>query len=71
MSKNWGALQTAKALRDLDPRIFIVIATAYSDIKPKEIHQYLGHGVLFINKPFKREEIEQSARNRSDPSSLG
>ena len=55
-------MQTAKALRKLDPRIYIVIVTAFSDIDPKQIHKELVYGVLYLNKPFGELEVEQIAR---------
>ncbi|HIJ23211.1 MAG: response regulator [Gammaproteobacteria bacterium] len=55
-------LQTAKALRELDERIYIVFVTAYSDTDLNEINHQLGGGVLYIQKPFYQQEIQQTAR---------
>ena len=55
-------LQTAKALRALDDRIYIVIVSAYSDYDIDEINRELGHGVLCLEKPFTQSEVVQMAR---------
>ena len=57
-----NGIETAKALRQLDPRITIVIVTAYSDFTEEEIIQELEYGVLFMNKPFSHEETIEIAR---------
>jgi HPt (histidine-containing phosphotransfer) domain-containing protein len=62
MPPGMDGMQTAKALRKLDPRIYIVIVTAFSDIDPKQIHKELVYGVLYLNKPFGALEVEQIAR---------
>lgn len=63
MPPGLNGLQTALKLRELDPRIYIVIVTAYSDIDLKEIVRRLGDNVLFLRKPFQAEEVEQIAYN--------
>ncbi|MBT3197914.1 MAG: response regulator, partial [Gammaproteobacteria bacterium] len=55
-------LETAKQLRAIDERIFIVIVTAYSDTDHEEIHQQLGYGFFYLKKPFAASEIHQLAR---------
>jgi len=55
-------LETAKALRVLDNRIYIVIMTAYSNTSLKQINEALGYGVIYIRKPFDRQEIQQMAK---------
>ncbi len=55
-------LETAKLLRRVDERVFIVMVTAYTDIKPEQIQQELGHGVLYLNKPFNHSELQQITR---------
>jgi CheY-like chemotaxis protein len=62
MPPGMDGLQTAKALREIDPRIFIVIVTAYSDIDPGKIHNEFGYGVLYLNKPFDAAVVQQTAR---------
>ncbi|MBT3967055.1 MAG: response regulator [Gammaproteobacteria bacterium] len=56
-----SGLETAKELRKLDQRIYIVIVTAHSDVSLNEINRELKHGVLFIHKPFDKEELHQIA----------
>ncbi len=60
MVPGMSGLQAAKALRAIDPRLYIVIMTAYSDHSLEEINQELEHGVLFLKKPFSREELKQT-----------
>ncbi len=62
MPPGMNGMETAKALRALDSRIYIVFVTAYSDVDLNLVHQELGHGVLYLRKPFEREEIVQIAR---------
>lgn len=57
-----NGLETAQRLRELDPRIFIVIVTAYSDHEIEEIQGRLKRDVLFLNKPMSVDEILQTAR---------
>ncbi len=55
-------LETAKRLRALDDRIYIIFVTAYTDRSIDELDQALEYGTLFVRKPFLREEIIQMAR---------
>ena len=66
MPLGMNGLETAKALRKLDERIYIVIVTAYSDIGLEEIGRELGYGFLYLNKPFRQHEIKQVARMLAD-----
>ena len=56
-------LETARQLRKLDSRIYIVVVTAFADRTANELHQVLEHDVLLLKKPFVNEEIFQLARN--------
>lgn len=56
-------LETARQLRKLDHRIYIVIVTAFADRSVDELHQVLEYDVLLLKKPFVNEEIFQLARN--------
>ena len=58
-----NGLQTAQKLRELDPRMYIVIVTAHSDVDLDNISQVLREDVLFVRKPFQPEEVLQIARN--------
>ncbi|KUJ75128.1 hypothetical protein AVO42_07185 [Thiomicrospira sp. XS5] len=63
MPPGLNGLETAKRLRALDERIYIVIVTAYSDVDLKRIADEIEDNVLFVRKPFQPEEVEQIARN--------
>ncbi len=54
-------LETAQEIRKLDPDIYIVFVTAYSDVTIQEINEKLQYGVLYLEKPFSRTEIQQIA----------
>ncbi len=62
MPPGMNGLETAKALRKLDKHIFIVIVTAYSDVPLEQINSELGYDVLYLAKPFKKNEVSQLAR---------
>ena len=62
MPPGWDGLTTAQKLRELDPRIFIVIVTAYTDRSIEEIQEVLQFDALLIYKPFTGDEIFQLAR---------
>ena len=55
--------ETARQIWELDPRVFIVIVTAYSDATPDRIVHLAGREDLFyLRKPFNINEIKQFAR---------
>ena len=58
-------LETARALRILDERIYIIFVTAYADKSIQELDQAMSHDVLVLRKPFVREEIFQMALSLS------
>ena len=58
-------LETARALRQLDDRIYIVFVTAYSDHTADELDEVMEHEILLLRKPFINEEIYQLARSLS------
>ncbi len=62
MPPGMDGLETAKRLRALDDRIYIVFVTAYADRSVEELHRAMEYGTLFMRKPFVREEILQTAR---------
>ena len=66
MPPGWDGLTTAQALRALDPNIYLVIVSAFSDHSVDEIHSALEYDVLFLRKPFVAEEIYQMARNLTE-----
>ncbi len=57
--------ETAKRIRELDPKVEIVIVTAYSDTNLNDIVKKIGQPdkLLYLKKPFASEEIEQVALN--------
>lgn len=63
MPPGMNGLDAAKKIREIDPRIYIVMVTAYSDFDLSEIAQTLQENVLFVRKPFQSEEVEQMALN--------
>jgi signal transduction histidine kinase len=65
MPPGMNGAQAAKAIREINPKIEIVIATAYSDINLHEIVEIIGkpEKILYLRKPFATEEIEQMALN--------
>lgn len=59
--------QTSRKLWELDPRVKVVIVTAYSEYSPAEIITITGRDDLFyLRKPFNHEEIRQFARALSN-----
>ena len=54
-------VETTRRLREIDPDIEIVIMTAYTDKSLSEIVRGMTslHKLLYIRKPFSREEIQQ------------
>jgi CheY-like chemotaxis protein len=63
MSPGWNGLDTIKHLWDCDPRIQIVICSAYSDVSWSTILGELGDrdNLLILRKPFEPEEVLQMA----------
>ncbi len=61
MPPGWDGLETIRKIREIDKNIEIVIMTAYSDKPLSEIiyDMELLHKLLYIRKPFAREEIQQ------------
>ena len=56
-------LEAARRIRDLDPAIYIIIVTAYSDRSIEEIQREVRHDVVLARKPLSSDEIVQQARN--------
>lgn len=57
----WDGLKTASEIRKIDKNIEIIIVTAYSDKNRDEILESVGtpEKLLYLKKPFDREEIMQ------------
>jgi len=60
-----SGMETAKLIRRLDPKIEIVIVTAYSDNDFRTVLHEVGSPdkILFLKKPFDQQEIKQLALN--------
>ncbi len=63
MLPGWDGLNTAKAIREIDNKIYIIIVTGFMDKSVDEIQDVLKHDIFFLHKPFNNEEIYQMARN--------
>ena len=63
MPPGWNGLETIKHLWECDPRIQIVICSAYSDVSWDTIRKELGNrdNLLILRKPFEPEEVQQLA----------
>jgi diguanylate cyclase (GGDEF)-like protein/PAS domain S-box-containing protein len=63
MPGGWDGLKTIEALWRADPRINVVICTAYSDYSWEEIVQRLGCSdqLFILRKPFEKIEVVQLA----------
>jgi CheY-like chemotaxis protein len=63
MPPGWDGLETAKKIREADPRIEIIIMTAYADHDQQTISQTVKspEKLIYIKKPFHPEEIFQLA----------
>ena len=63
MPPGWDGVETITRLWAADPRLQVVICTAYSDYSWREIGQRLGHSdnLLILKKPFDNIEVIQLA----------
>ena len=63
MPPGWDGLETTKRLWEADPRIEVVLCTAYSDYSWKQIVARLGYTdrLLILKKPFDGAEVRQLA----------
>lgn len=59
MPNGIDGLETSLRLKQIDPDVHIIIATAYSDRTNKEILDALKSNTYYIRKPFNSEEIYQ------------
>jgi len=59
MPNGIDGLETSLRLKQIDPDVHIIIATAYSDRTNKEILDSLKSNTYYIRKPFNSEEIYQ------------
>lgn len=61
MPPGMDGVETARAIRALDPDIYIVFVTAFNDHSAAEIHHTLRNNVLLLKKPFNEDEISLMA----------
>ena len=63
MPPGWDGVETIERLREVDPKLQIVICSAYSDYSWTSIHERLGASdwLLILRKPFDHAEIQQLA----------
>lgn len=61
MPPGWDGLETTRKIRELDKDVEIVIMTAYTNRPLSDIicNIELLHKLLYVRKPFAREEIQQ------------
>jgi len=59
----WDGLKTAKKIRKIDDRIYIVIVTGYESSSIDTIQKELEHDVFFVKKPFNQAALYQMGRN--------
>jgi PAS domain S-box-containing protein len=63
MPPGWNGVETACAIREIDPDVEIVIITAYADVSRSEMVDAIGSPdkLLYLRKPFDTEELSQIA----------
>lgn len=55
--KTMDGLTAAETIRAVDPKVIIIIITAYSDVAPAEIRRRLQEDIYYIKKPFNEDEL--------------
>jgi PAS domain S-box-containing protein len=50
-------METASEIRKIDPDVFILFVTAYSDISINRLRENLKKDIYYINKPFDKENL--------------
>ena len=68
MPPGWDGLKTIEHIWEIDPRIQVVICTAYSDYSWGEITERLGksENLLILKKPFDSAEVAQLASSLTE-----
>lgn len=62
MPPGMDGVECSGQIRRIDPHVYIVVVSAYSDYSLDEIHTHLGHDFVYLRKPFIPEELFQVAR---------
>ncbi len=62
MPPGMDGIECSGQLRMLDPRVYIVIVSAFSDYSLDEINTHIGYEFIYLRKPFVTEELYQVAR---------
>jgi len=52
-----GGIETAQAVRAIDPDVFIILITSYEDISHDDLMKNLKKDVYFMNKPVQQREL--------------
>lgn len=63
MPPGWDGIETIGRLWEVDPRLQVVVCTAYSDYSWEEMHSKVGHSdnLVLLKKPFDKVEVQQLA----------
>lgn len=62
MPGGWGGAETARAIREIDPYVRIVVVTAYSDTVVDDLAAVIGDGFVYNSKPFDYDQLKQLTR---------
>ncbi len=62
MPPGMDGIQCGGKIRDIDPHVYIVIASAYSDYSLDEMNNFLGYDFVYLRKPFLPDELLQITR---------
>ncbi len=66
MPPGMDGVECAARLQAIDPRLYIVLVSAYADYSLDQIRSSpLGDGFFYLRKPFIAEEVDQAARTFS------
>ena len=68
MPPGWNGVETIEHLWSTDPRLQVVICSAYSDVSWESIRKQFGKrdNLLILRKPFEPEEVQQLAASLTE-----